>query len=118
MSKAEEKIESLMEEKYYDFFYEPSPHVEQTLKNMFNIYEVNDYPQTWGELRSHLNFSGEPYKSDIPDKEVLEEGNRFEVFTNYFKQMSKRAKNKDHKKLMNMTAREKEELEEVEKWSN
>ena len=30
MSKAEEKIESLMEEKYYDFFCEPSPHVEQT----------------------------------------------------------------------------------------
>jgi hypothetical protein len=48
----------------------------------------------------------------------LEEGNRFEVFTNQFKQMSKRAKNKDHKRLMNMTAREKEELEEVEKWSN
>ena len=58
MSKAEEKIESLMEEKYYDFFYEPSPHVEQTLKNLISIYERDDYPQTWGELKSHLNFSG------------------------------------------------------------
>jgi hypothetical protein len=57
MSNTDKKIEDLMEKNYYQFFYEPSPFVEDTLKNMISIYESDGYPQSWNDLGSHLNFT-------------------------------------------------------------
>jgi len=53
----DDKIEYLMEKKYFQFFYEPSPHVEQTLKNLIGLYEKDGYPESWNEFKSHLNFT-------------------------------------------------------------
>jgi hypothetical protein len=56
-----EAIESLLEkeidEKLYRWFYEPTPYVEDSLKNLFNIYEEEGYPQKWSEFRFVLNES-------------------------------------------------------------
>ena len=46
-----------MENHYYPFFYEPSPFVEDTIKNMISIYEENEYPQNWDEFKSNLNLT-------------------------------------------------------------
>ena len=56
-----EAIESLLEkeidEKLYRWFYEPTPYVEDSLKNLFHIYEEEGYPEKWSEFRFVLNES-------------------------------------------------------------
>jgi len=43
-----------LEERLSNWFYQPSPYVEKTLKNLYSIYEKDGYPETWDEFKSHI----------------------------------------------------------------
>ena len=57
MEAFETHLEKEIDEKLYRWFYEPTPYVEDSLKNLFNIYEEEGYPQKWSEFRFVLNES-------------------------------------------------------------
>ena len=57
MEGIESDLERLIDDKLYRWFYESTPHVEDSLKNLFNIYEEEGYPEKWSEFRFVLNES-------------------------------------------------------------
>lgn len=54
MKISEEILDRKMDEKLHSWFYQPSPYVEQTLKNLYGIYEKEGYPKTWEEFKTHI----------------------------------------------------------------
>jgi hypothetical protein len=54
MKKSDEILDRVLEERLSNWFYQPSPYVEQTLKNLYSIYEKDGYPKTWDEFKSHI----------------------------------------------------------------
>lgn len=53
----ETHLEKEIDEKLYQWCYEPSPYVEDSLKHLFHIYEEEGYPKKWDEFRFELNES-------------------------------------------------------------
>ena len=50
MEGIESDLERMIDEKLYRWFYEPTPYVEDSLRNLFTIYEREGYPQKWSEF--------------------------------------------------------------------
>jgi len=52
----EDEIEVALDSNLHQWFYEPSPYVEQSLKNLFDIYEKDGYPQSWSDFKTSLPY--------------------------------------------------------------
>ena len=68
----EDEIEIALDHNLHKFFYEPSPFVEGSLRNLFQYYERNGYPQNWTDFCVVNEYMGSSGRCSGEHKSVYE----------------------------------------------